>query len=279
MPAIRSTCSRPRRTSRRRPDAVIEPSGKANFAAMERRSGASGASRPATRLSSIPNCLPKSERLHLKTGQRTVEYGAVIGFRVLVQKEAASLKRPLQLLIYTMTKQNSSSYARVDLSTNRRKPRSLRSRRRTIQRAIVAEISAPSLFACLLELLSAALRWSCTTIRGRQRTTTAVSAMLRPGHPLLSQFWLQLLRLRLIWCSRIIAERSSSFAQIADPRLSHVSGQVVAVSAGGPPCSALQTMSAREDVPEWYFAARRGRRYACNSRPTVESTNFRFTED
>lgn len=43
--------------------------------------------------------------------------------------------------------------------------------------------------------------------------------------------------------------------------------------------SALQATSVREDVAECYFVARRGRRYACNSRPTVESTNFRFTED
>jgi hypothetical protein len=42
--------------------------------------------------------------------------------------------------------------------------------------------------------------------------------------------------------------------------------------------SALQTTSDREDVPEWYFAARRGRQQACNSRPTVESTQISETE-
>ncbi len=43
LPAIRSTISRHRTASRRKPKAVIVPSGKANFAANERRIGAVGA--------------------------------------------------------------------------------------------------------------------------------------------------------------------------------------------------------------------------------------------
>jgi len=42
LPAIRSITSRPRALSRRKPDAVIEPSGKATAAATLRRSGVSG---------------------------------------------------------------------------------------------------------------------------------------------------------------------------------------------------------------------------------------------
>lgn len=43
FPATRQMRSRPRLASRRNPDAVIEPSGKANLAAIDSRRGASGA--------------------------------------------------------------------------------------------------------------------------------------------------------------------------------------------------------------------------------------------
>lgn len=48
LPAIRSVMSRPREASRRRPEAVIVPSGKASLAAVESRIGASRATLPTS---------------------------------------------------------------------------------------------------------------------------------------------------------------------------------------------------------------------------------------
>jgi hypothetical protein len=47
LPAMRSIRSRPRAASRRNPDMVIDPSGNANFAAIESRRGASGETFPS----------------------------------------------------------------------------------------------------------------------------------------------------------------------------------------------------------------------------------------
>ncbi|HWX05839.1 MAG TPA: hypothetical protein VN065_08415 [Bradyrhizobium sp.] len=47
FPAMRSIRNRPRAASRRNPDTVIDPSGNANFAAIESRRGASGATFPS----------------------------------------------------------------------------------------------------------------------------------------------------------------------------------------------------------------------------------------
>jgi hypothetical protein len=47
FPAMRSMRKRPRAASRRNPDTVIDPSGKANFTAIESRRGASGATFPS----------------------------------------------------------------------------------------------------------------------------------------------------------------------------------------------------------------------------------------
>jgi hypothetical protein len=49
LPAMRSITKRPREASFRNPETVIEPSGKANLAAVDRRIGAS----PATPLGSV----------------------------------------------------------------------------------------------------------------------------------------------------------------------------------------------------------------------------------
>lgn len=56
FPAICSMISRPRPASLRRPDTVIDPSGKAILAATERRKGVSGVIRAAS--TDMTNCVP-----------------------------------------------------------------------------------------------------------------------------------------------------------------------------------------------------------------------------
>jgi hypothetical protein len=61
LPAILSTASRPRAASRRKPEAVIPPPGKASSAALERRSGACGLMAAGVILSTLIFTLPLIE--------------------------------------------------------------------------------------------------------------------------------------------------------------------------------------------------------------------------